>query len=202
MQRRHDSDAVSSDITPTWPTVRSMVAIRRIMGMRARVTGAAVAAVLCAAITSPALAEPAGVGRAQGNDGLRLTVSPVRGLSPQGATVRVRGAGFDRSVGIYVALCVTPVPGQRPSPCGGGVNMSASDPSSAWVSSTPPPYGRSLAIPYRAGGRFDVRITVSSVIGDVDCRRTSCSIVTRADHTRSGDRRFDLAVPVTFEAGQ
>jgi hypothetical protein len=39
---------------------------------------------------------------------------------------------------------------------------------------------------------------VSSTIGTVDCRSVSCSIGTRADHLRSGDRRFDVAVPVTF----
>lgn len=130
--------------------------------------------------------------------GPRLTVSPMRALPPMGAEVTVRGRGYDPTVGIYVALCVTPKAGERPSPCGGGVNMTASDRSSAWVSSNPPPYGRTLATPYRRGGAFTVRLTVSALIGDVDCRVTSCSIVTRADHTRSGDRRFDRAVPVTF----
>lgn len=158
----------------------------------------ATAALLLTGVAAPASAEPAGIGKASGPGGIRLTVTPVRGLPADGATLRVRGSGFDRTVGIYVALCVTPTRGSMPSPCGGGVNATASDPSSAWISSTPPPYGRSLAIPYRAGGKFDVRITVSPVIGDTDCRRTSCSVVTRADHTRSGDRRFDLAVPVAF----
>lgn len=157
-----------------------------------------IAILLLAGVAGPAHAEPSGAGKASGAGGVRLTVTPVRDLPADGATLRVRGAGFDRTVGIYVALCVTPTRGRMPSPCGGGVNATASDPSSAWISSTPPAYGRSLAIPYRAGGRFDVRITVSPMIGDIDCRRTSCSVVTRADHTRSGDRRFDLAVPVSF----
>ena len=155
-------------------------------------------ALLLTGFAVPASAEPTGVGKTRGPGGLRLTVTPVRSLPAEGATLRVRGAGFDRTVGIYVALCVTPPRGTVPSPCGGGVNTTASDPSSAWISSTPPPYGQSLAIPYRAGGRFDVRITVSPMIGDIDCRVSSCSVVTRADHTRSGDRRFDLAVPVSF----
>ncbi len=158
----------------------------------------ATAALIMAGFAVPAPAEPTGVGKASGAGGARLTVTPVQSLPADGATLRVRGSGFDRTVGIYVALCVTPTRGRMPSPCGGGVNATASDPSSAWVSSTPPAYGRSLAIPYRAGGRFDVRITVSPMIGDTDCRITSCSVVTRADHTRSGDRRFDLAVPVSF----
>jgi hypothetical protein len=130
--------------------------------------------------------------------GLTLTATPVRRLPSTGATIRVTGKGYDRTVGIYVALCVTPRKGRQPSPCGGGVNTSGTNPASAWVSSTPPPYGSSLAVPYARGGRFDVRLTVSPRIGDVDCRVVSCSIVTRADHTRAGDRRFDVAVPVTF----
>ena len=70
---------------------------------------------------------------------------------------------------------------------------------SAWISSNPPPYGVTLATPYTKGGTFRVRLTVSPVINaQVDCRTTACAIVTRADHTRPGDRRFDVAVPVTF----
>lgn len=129
--------------------------------------------------------------------GLSLTVTPMRLLST-GGTVRVRGAGFDPTVGIYVALCVTPRPGQQPGPCGGGVNTAGTSPASAWISSNPPPYGAALATPYRAGGRFSVRLTLSPMIGDVDCRISSCSVVTRADHTRAADRRFDVAVPIRF----
>lgn len=130
--------------------------------------------------------------------GISLTVTPVRGLSSRGATVRVKGKGFDPTVGIYVALCVTPRKGRMPSPCGGGVNTSGRNPASAWISSNPPPYGRSLAVPFSRGGRFSVRLSVSPMIGTIDCRKVSCSIVTRADHTRSGDRRSDVAVRVRF----
>jgi len=130
--------------------------------------------------------------------GLTLTASQARRLNPDGQRIRVTGRGFNPAVGIYVALCKTPVRGQRPSPCGGGVNLDGSTAASAWVSSNPPPYGAALAVPYRAGGRFAVRITVSPMIGDIDCRTTSCSIVTRADHLRLTDRRYDVAIPVTF----
>lgn len=146
----------------------------------------------------PAAAAPSGSTTKTTASGLSLTVSPVRQLPSSGATLRVRGSGYDRTVGIYVALCVLPSPGQQPGPCGGGVNTTGADPASAWVSSTPPPYGKDLAIPYRSGGRFNVTLTVSPLIGDVDCRVTSCGVVTRADHLRSTDRRFDVAVPVRF----
>jgi hypothetical protein len=149
--------------------------------------------------TAPtAVAAPSGKETVTTPSGLRVTVSPVRDLSARGAKVRVRGSGFDPTVGIYIALCVTPRAGARPSPCGGGVNMTAADPASAWISSNPPPYGRALAQPYSRGGRFVVDLTISPQIGEVDCRVASCSIVTRADHLRIGDRRFDVAVPVRF----
>ena len=130
--------------------------------------------------------------------GLALTVTPTAGLDPTGTVISVTGRGYDRTVGIYVALCVTQKAGPAPSPCGGGVNMTGANTASAWISSNPPPYGQKLAIPFTKGGRFKVRISVSSTIGTIDCRMVSCSIVTRADHMRSGDRRFDAAVPMTF----
>jgi hypothetical protein len=163
---------------------------------------AALAAVLLPVVAESSAAvapsAPGGTTTVTTKSGLVLTTTPVRRLPATGATVRVTGKGYDRTVGIYVALCVTPRKGAQPSPCGGGVNTAGTSPASAWISSTPPPYGRSLAVPFGRGGRFDVRLTVSPLVGDVDCRVVSCSIVTRADHTRAGDRRFDVAVPVTF----
>ena len=128
-----------------------------------------------------------------------LSVTPTAGLNPQGQRLTVTGKGFDPRVGIYVALCVVPTPGQAPSPCGGGANMSAANPASVWVSSNPPPYGVGLAKPYGKGGTFKVTLQVAAMIGEVDCRVTPCAVVTRADHTRAGDRRFDVIVPVSFQ---
>lgn len=146
----------------------------------------------------PANAASGGTTTVTTRSGLSLTVTPVRGLPSDGATVRVVGKGYDRSVGIYVALCVKVPKGRQPSPCGGGVNTGGTSPASAWISSNPPPYGADLAVPFRKGGRFAVTLTVSPLIGDVDCRVTPCAIVTRADHTRPGDRRSDVAVPISF----
>ena len=128
-----------------------------------------------------------------------LSVTPTAALNPQGQRLTVTGKGIDPHVGIYVAFCVVPAQGQAPSPCGGGANMAAASPSSVWISSNPPPYGVGLAKPYGKGGTFKVTLQVSSKIGDVDCRVTPCAVVTRADHTRAGDRRFDVIVPVSFQ---
>jgi hypothetical protein len=135
---------------------------------------------------------------AKGSAGQVVTVTQTRALNPVGQVVTVTGRGFNPSIGVYVALCKTPVRGQRPGPCGGGVNMDGSAQASAWVSSNPPPYGRALAKPYRKGGRFTVRINVSAQIGDIDCRIESCAIVTRADHLRINERSADVVVPVKF----
>lgn len=134
----------------------------------------------------------------KGRKGQRLTVTPTRGLSPFGQTVKVSGRGFSEVVGIYVGLCVMPRPGAKPTPCGGGIDQDGSSQASAWISSNPPPYGAGLATAYKRGGKFTVRIKVSPRIGGYDCRVVRCAIVARADHLRANDRTWDVAVPVTF----
>ncbi len=130
--------------------------------------------------------------------GPSLSVDPTQELVGP-TTVSVTGQGFDPRTGIYVAYCVEPDPGQPPTPCGGGADMSGTSGSSHWISSDPPDYGRDLAAPFGPDGSFTVRLRVSPRIGAVDCRATPCVIATRADHTRSSDRSADVFVPVTFK---
>jgi hypothetical protein len=144
------------------------------------------AAGLAAASSPPAYAAPS------------ISVSRTTDLDPDGSQVTVRGSGFDTSKGIYVAFCVTPPRGAVPSPCGGGIDMDGSSGGSVWISDDPPPYGEGLAQPFGSGGSFEVAIRVTAAIGDIDCRTTSCAVVTRADHTRNSDRSQDVIVPVTF----
>jgi len=145
-----------------------------------------------------------------GSGGQRLTASPTTGLAPGGATVKVKGSGYDVSKGIYVAFCFDQGPGKVPTPCMGGVDTSGETGASAWVSSNPPAYGKDLAKPYTAGGGFTVSIKVAAkdpVMG-FDCRNPAahtetasakgCAIVTRADHTRTSDRSADVRIPVKF----
>ncbi|MEU8801534.1 hypothetical protein [Spirillospora sp. NPDC048819] len=169
-----------------------------------RNTACPIAALALAAAAGLALAPAAhaGAGKATGPDGQTLTVSEVEGLPSDGATVQVKGSGFDPGKGIYVALCKDNGPGKAPSPCGGGADTSGKAGASQWVSSNPPPYGRSLAAPYGPGGTFDVKIRIGSALSDsVDCTEVRCAVVSRADHTRGSDRSQDVAVPVTFGDG-
>lgn len=136
---------------------------------------------------------------ASGPKGNSIRVSQVLRLPAGGSFVTVTGRGFDPRVGIYVALCVQPRAGQKPSPCGGGADTDGSSRASAWVSSNAPSYGKGLATRYGKNGTFKVRIYVSPrLTSSIDCRTTRCAITTRADHTRINDRTWDLSVPVRF----
>ena len=134
-----------------------------------------------------------------GEYGQRVTVMQTRDLDARGQRVVVRGRQFDPRVGVYVALCVMPKPLQAPTPCGGGVDMQGASGASAWISSNPPPYARNLVQPFGKNGTFRAVITVSPLIGDIDCREVQCAVTVRADHLRSRDRSHDVIVPVTFD---
>lgn len=136
---------------------------------------------------------------AQSGEARTLSASKVNGISPQGESITVSGNGFNVEKGIYVAFCVIPAPGETPSPCGGGADLTGSAGSSVWISSNPPAYGVGLAVPYGPGGSFSVQLDVGPVIKEgFDCRVIACAIVTRADHTRLTDRTQDMVLPVSF----
>ncbi|MEJ3748010.1 hypothetical protein WEI85_32555 [Actinomycetes bacterium KLBMP 9797] len=167
--------------------------------MSPRAAALACAAVLATAVLvagAPAHADTT----AQGSGGQRLTVSKSTGLDRAGETVTVSGAGYDVNKGIYVAFCVDKGAGKLPTPCGGGADTTGSLGASHWISSNPPSYGEGLAVPYGAGGSFRVRIKVTMTIGDTDCTKFRCVVVTRNDHTRSADRSQDVRVLVRFAA--
>ncbi|MBD9697890.1 hypothetical protein IGS67_00030 [Flavimobilis sp. GY10621] len=174
------------------PTVRTAL----------RLPATLVAAALLGLLPSAALAVP---GTGEGTDGQTLTVSRATDLDPTGTTVTVTGAGFEETVGIYVGVCVDNGPGERPTPCLGGVDMGGEGGSSAWVSSNPPSYGKDLATPFGDGGSFGLELTVQGTDANVDCSDAAaaprgCVLATFADHTRLTDRSADVRVPLTFVA--
>ncbi|WP_406195112.1 hypothetical protein OG331_12270 [Streptomyces sp. NBC_01017] len=73
--------------------------------------------------------------------------------------------------------------------------MAGGSHSSAWISSDPPDHGEDLAIPYGAGGTFEVELTVDAKDENTDCVKAGCVLATRNDHTLSGDRSQDVRVP-------
>ncbi|MET9828049.1 immunoglobulin I-set domain protein [Streptomyces sp. NPDC006385] len=142
--------------------------------------------------------EPSGSKTVTGPNGQKLTVTPVNNLATENQTLKVTGSGYDAKKGIYVALCVDNGDGELPTPCIGGVDMTGGSHSSAWISSDPPDYGEDLAIPYGAGGTFEVELTVDAKDEYTDCFKVTCVLATRNDHTLSGDRSQDVKVPVAF----
>ena len=133
-----------------------------------------------------------------------FTVSKSAKLKPGGQTITVTGQGFDTSVGIYVALCVINknvlAHKTAPTPCGGGADQMGTSGASLWISSNPPSYGIGLATPFSEAGGFMEKLKVGAMIGKIDCRKKSCAIAVRADHTRGDDRSYDIFIPVTFLA--
>ena len=132
------------------------------------------------------------------SNGSILTVSKTVGINT-GDRLTITGSHFDETVGIYLALCKIVKKTELPTPCGGGIDKTGATGSSIWISSNPPPYGVGLAKEFLPGGRFSYTIRVSPMVGKLDCRKITCAIYVRADHTRSDDRSFDIAVPVTFK---
>ena len=139
-----------------------------------------------------------------GQHGETFTASKSLKLKPGGQTITVTGEGFDTSVGIYIALCVINknvlAHKAAPTPCGGGVDQGGTSGASLWISSNPPTYATGLATPFSETGGFTEKLKVGAMIGKVDCRKKSCAIAVRADHTRGDDRSFDIFIPVTFLA--
>ncbi len=141
-------------------------------------------------------------GTAHGTGGQTLTVSRTTNLDPAGAEVTVTGSGYDTTKGIYVSFCVLPPPGQKPTPCAGGIDLSGSSGGTVWITSHPPAFAGGLTTPFGPDGSFEVGITVAAVIADgFDCRVIACAVVTRTDHTRGEDRTADVFVPVSFAPG-
>jgi hypothetical protein len=145
-------------------------------------------------LAQPAFSAPKVV---KGKSGQTLTASTASVKS--GAIVTVKGKYFDESVGIYLGFCVVPKSGKTPTPCVGGINKDGTGDTSLWISSNPPPYGAGLAEEFMPGGRFIKKLTISKMIGKFDCKKVKCAIAVRADHLRSGDRSFDLFIPITVK---
>lgn len=133
-----------------------------------------------------------------GTNGSSITLSRVTGLNPNGTDLYVTGKGFSTTAGIYLAMCVLVAPGTKPTPCGGGADMTGATGASIWISSNPPSYGVGIAKPFNKDGSFKIKVRASSMIGKIDCAKVKCAIYTRADHLRADDRTADIAVPITF----
>lgn len=166
---------------------------------RARALAVVVGAGLIAVAPAGADVAQAATRTAVGDVVGEVTVEPTDGLPAEGATVTVTGTGFDTSAGIYVAVCVDNGPGQKPSPCIGGVDTEGQG-GATWISDNPPTYAEGLTLPYGPGGSFEVDLPVPMVdeVTGVDCREVVCAVTVRYDHLRAEDRGADHVVPVTF----
>lgn len=131
-----------------------------------------------------------------------LSVTAPDTAAASGQVITVTGAGYNTGQGIYVGLCA--VEGNqgdsKPTPCLGGQDESGSTGASHWVNNL---FGGMFAnsSKFGTGGTFSVRIHVEATLDDgrVCGQDVDCAVVTRADHFDSGDRKYDVHVPIAFQ---
>ncbi|MBX3312135.1 MAG: hypothetical protein KF916_04485 [Microbacteriaceae bacterium] len=152
---------------------------------------------------------------AKGDDGRvrTLMVSTESGSSPDlsvlksGDRLVVSGSGYNGNIGIYVSICKIPAPGEKPTPCLGGIGGEGESSGEAdWSASTWvnndwawQMFG-ARSWDDSATGTFTAYLLVSDPEdGALNCSVDECAIFTRADHTASADRIQDLYLPVNFD---
>lgn len=127
-----------------------------------------------------------------------------------GEPLTVRGSGFDAGIGIYVSVCAIPEPGEKPTPCLGGIPEGAETGDAAGTEEALTSVWITDDWAWRAfatqryddarSGTFTAHLTAPAPVDEaLDCREQRCAITTRADHTASGDRVQDILLPVSFE---
>jgi hypothetical protein len=137
-----------------------------------------------------------------GSTTYNLSVTAPDSAAAAGQVITVTGTGFNPGQGIYVGLCVVDgAPGAaKPTPCLGGQDESGSTGASHWVNNT---FGGLFAnsSKFTAGGAFSAQIYVKATLddGSVCGEDVTCAVVTRADHLDSGDRKYDVHVPISFQ---
>ncbi|MFC5800974.1 hypothetical protein [Streptomyces formicae] len=162
----------------------------------------AASAALTLGLASSASAATATRTITDGSTTYNLSLTGPDSASAAGQVVTVTGSGFNPAQGVYVGLCVVSgAPGAaKPTPCLGGQDESGTTGASHWVSNLG---GGTLpnSSAFGAGGTFSVQIFVKAELdnGQICGEDVTCAIVTRADHTDTNDRKYDVHVPVTFQ---
>ncbi|WP_328874845.1 hypothetical protein OHT76_34910 [Streptomyces sp. NBC_00287] len=137
-----------------------------------------------------------------GSTTYNLSLTSPNTAAATGQVITVSGSGYNTGQGIYVGLCaVTGAPGAaKPTPCLGGQDEDGSTGASHWVNNT---FGGMFAnsSKFGTGGTFSVNIYVKATLdnGQVCGEDVTCAVVTRADHFDSGDRKYDVHIPITFQ---
>ncbi|MFD3928191.1 hypothetical protein [Streptomyces sp. NPDC058614] len=130
-----------------------------------------------------------------------LSLTAPNTVAGAGQVVTVTGSGYNTGQGIYVGLCVVDgaAGANKPTPCLGGQDETGATGASHWINNI---FGGLFAnsSKFGTGGTFSVQIYVQATLddGSVCGQDVDCAIVTRADHFDSGDRKYDVHIPVTF----
>ncbi|MEU6846348.1 hypothetical protein ABZ930_31225 [Streptomyces sp. NPDC046716] len=131
-----------------------------------------------------------------------LSLTAPDSAATTGANITVSGSGYNPAQGIYVGLCA--IDGDqganKPTPCLGGQDETGTTGASYWISNQG---GGTVpnSTTFGVNGAFSVTIHVKADLGGGNvCGDTvECAVVTRADHTDSSDRAYDVHAPIVFQ---
>ncbi|WP_083933714.1 HtaA domain-containing protein [Kribbella catacumbae] len=143
-------------------------------------------------------------------DGKQLKVVSGKLLLANGAKVNVRASGLHNSKanttaapsGFYVLTAVDNGPGKQASPAIGGADMTGSSGESQWITNFPYAGSEHLVVPIGADLVAKASVKVSSADEHTDCTKApnGCVLYLRTDHRSTGNRQFDVRVPLQFVA--
>lgn len=163
---------------------------------------AVAATALTAALAGSASAATATRTVTVGSSTYHLSLTAPDSAATAGANVTVSGSGYNPAQGIYVGLCaIDGAQGaNKPTPCLGGQDESGTTGASYWISNQG---GGSVpnSTTFAANGSFSVTLHVKADLGGGNvCGSTvECAVVTRADHTGSANRTYDVHAPIDFQ---
>lgn len=143
-------------------------------------------------------------------DGKQLKVVNGKLQVVSGAKVNVRATGLTNSKanttaapsGFYILTAVDNGAGQQASPAIGGADMTGSSGESQWITNFPYAGSESIVVPIGADLVAKAAVKISAADQNTDCAKVAggCVLYLRTDHRSTGNRLFDVRVPVQFVA--
>ncbi|MGC4944509.1 HtaA domain-containing protein [Kribbella sp. DT2] len=143
----------------------------------------------------------AGVKVAEGKlvvaDGAKV-LARVTGLTNSKANTAAAPSGF------YLLTAVDNGSGQQASPAIGGADMTGASGTSQWITNFPYAGSEELVVPIGADKVARTSVEVKSSDEHTKCAEApnGCVLYLRADHRSTGNRAFDVRIPLQFESGR
>ncbi|MEV6287797.1 HtaA domain-containing protein [Kribbella sp. NPDC051770] len=137
-----------------------------------------------------------------------LKVAGGKLVVAEGAKVSARISGLANSKantvaapsGFYLLTAVDNGPGKQASPAIGGADMSGASGTSQWITNYPYAGSEELVVPIGGDLVATTSVEVKSFDENTKCAEAAngCVLYLRADHRSTGNRSFDVRIPLVF----